>query len=351
LEQKTMSSGQIFISYRRDDSAGYARALYDRLVQQFSKERVFMDVDAIAPGLPFDEAIKRALDQCEVLLVVIGKRWLDKPTGMEPRINDPKDFVRLEIAAALSRNIRVVPVLLDGAHMPGEEELPEPLRALARRNALEVSNSRFASDTETLITVVRKALDEKTDGRTLLQELRSRKSVRYGLAGGLAAMLLGAIAYLYWQPTDQRLPDQPALSESADAAKKTSALSTADIRPDINGEWEADVTYDWQNARYIEKFDFRGTGDEVYGTASFLGGKKAILEGTIRKDGLRFITKTQEFLGGDRKNAKDVVHHYRGEFLGSEIKFIMQTEGGYSEHIPIEFIATRVSNTTRQPAR
>src|SRR5512139_2316322 len=126
-----MSNGQIFISYRRDDSSGYARALYDRLVQHFSKERVFMDVDAIEPGLPFDEAIKRALDQCEVLLVVIGKRWMDKQEGVGLRINDPKDFVRLEIAAGLSRNIRVVPVLLEGASMPTEDELPEPLRDLA----------------------------------------------------------------------------------------------------------------------------------------------------------------------------------------------------------------------------
>jgi hypothetical protein len=287
-----MSNGQIFISYRREDSAGYARALYERLVQHFSKERVFMDVDAIEPGIPFDEAIKRALDQCEVLLVVIGRRWMDKQPGMGPRITDPKDFVRLEIAAALSRNIRVVPVLLDGASMPDEEELPESLHALSRRNALEISNSRFDSDTETLIKAVRKAL-----------------------------------------------------GEFSDAAQNTSDLLIKDMRPDINGEWEADVTYDWPNARYVEKFDFRGTGDEVYGTASFLGRKKGILEGSIRRNGLRFITRTQEVLGRDSKNAKDVVHRYRGEFLGTEINFIMQTEGGYSEHIPIEFIAKKVPDT------
>ncbi len=344
-----MSNGQIFISYRREDSAGYARALYDRLVQHFSKERVFMDVDAIEPGLPFDEAIKRALDQCEVLLVVIGRRWLDKQPGMGPRITDPKDFVRLEIAAALSRNIRVVPVLLDGASMPSEEELPESLRALSRRNALEVSNSRFASDTETLIKAVRKALGE-TGARATLRKLCGRKSVLYWLVGVLAAGVLSAVGYLYWPPQDHRPAGQPPLSESTDAAKNTSGLLIQDTRPDINGEWEADVTYDWPNAKYVEKFDFRGSGDEVYGTASFLGGKKAILEGSIRKDGLRFITRTQEVLG-DWKNPRDVVHRYRGEFLGTEIKFIMQTEGGYSEHIPIEFIAKKVPNPSRQPTR
>lgn len=293
-----MSNGQIFISYRRDDSAGYARAIYDRLVQHFSKERVFMDVDAIEPGLPFDEAIIRALDQCEVLLVLIGRRWMDKQAGIGLRINDPKDFVRLEIAAALSRNIRVVPVLLDGAGMPTEEELPEPLRALAKRNALEVGNSRFGSDTESLILAVRKALGESTD-----------------------------------------------------AAKNTSGLLIQDLRPDINGEWEADVTYDWPNARYVENFVFRGEGDEVYGTASLVGTKKGILEGSIKKDGLRFITRTQEISGGDWKNPKEAVHRYRGQLLGNEIKFIMQTEGGYSEHVPIEFIAKKLSKTSLQPTR
>ena len=72
-----------------------------------------MDVDAIEPGLPFDEAIEKAVGQCEVLLAVIDRNWLNQPAGAGPRINDPKELVRLEIAAALSRNIRVVPVLLD----------------------------------------------------------------------------------------------------------------------------------------------------------------------------------------------------------------------------------------------
>jgi len=336
-----MSNGQIFISYRREDSAGYTRAIYDRLVQHFSEERVFMDVDAIEPGLPFDEAIDRALEQCEVLLVVIGRRWLSPQSDLGRRINNPKDYVRREIAAALSRNIRVIPVLIDGAGMPGEEDLPEPLRALSRRNALEISNSRFATDTETLIQTVRKALGEAGVRDSLLALLR-RRSVLYWLAGGLAIGLIAAVGYLYFQPQQQGPAVQPPATESTAPAPNTSRELTPEVRPDINGNWEADVTYDWPNARYVEKFDFRGTGDEVYGTASFLGGKKQILEGSIKKDGLRFITRTREVLGGDSQNAKDVVHRYRGKLQGSKIRFIMQTEGGYSEHIPIEFVAKKV---------
>ena len=312
-----MENDQIFISYRRDDSAGYVRALYDRLVEHFGEEQVFMDVDDIDPGLPFDEAIKYALDQCKVLLVVIGRRWMEKKDGKEPRINDPEDFVRIEISAALLRNIHVIPVLVNGTSMPGEEELPEPLRALAKRNAIEVSNSRFDSDTDTLIAAISKTLDE-TDGHAIRRKLRRNRPFLYWLAGGLAVGVLVALAYLY------------------------SGLQG--MRPDINGEWRADVTYDWLNASYVEKFYFHGKGEEVYGTASFLGTKRGILEGSIRKNVLQFITRTKEFRGADSKNPRDSVHHYRGEFAGKEIKFIMQTDGGYSEPVPIDFVAEKVGN-------
>ena len=335
-----MSKGQIFISYRRDDAAGYARALYDRLAQHFSSERVFMDVDAIEPGLPFDDVIQQALSQCEVLLVVIGRRWLDPQTGGGSRLDDPQDFVRLEIAAALARDIRVIPLLLDGATMPTEADLPKPLQPLARRNALEVSNSRFRSDTESLLMAVRRVLGE-TDGGAPLLTARGGKHLKYGLIGGLGAMLVIVLAYLL---VIHQTPDSPApqnRSESAAAARDNAGTSRQDQRPDINGLWEADVTYDWPNARYMEGFDFRGEGGDVYGTASFLGRRRAILEGRIEKDRLRFSTRTREFLGGDTQNAKEVVHHYRGKLMGNEIRFVMQTEGGYSEHMPIEFTAKR----------
>jgi hypothetical protein len=182
-------SGHIFISYRRDDSAGYTRAIYDQLVKRFSKDRIFMDVDAIEPGLPFDEVINHAVGRCEILLAMIGKRWMEQQTGVGPRINDPQDFVRIEIAAALSRNIRVIPVLLDGAIMPSEEALPEPLRSLARRNAIEVSNSRFNSDVSRLVEAVSKVLGE-ADAPSSPQVPRSRRSILYWLLGGFAAIAI-----------------------------------------------------------------------------------------------------------------------------------------------------------------
>ena len=131
-----------------------------------------------------------------------------------------------------------------------------------------------------------------------------------------------------------------ALSAFTDAARNLLGLVIRDTRPAINGEWKAEVTYDWNNAKYIESFTFKGEGQEVYGTASFLRMPRGILEGKIEKDKLEFITKTQEVLGSSEPRVS--THHYRGVLSGDEINFSMQTDGGYSEHIPIEFIAKRV---------
>jgi prepilin-type processing-associated H-X9-DG protein len=194
-----MGDGHIFISYRREDSAGYTRAIFDQLTKRFAKSQVFMDVDTIEPGLPFDEVINQAVARCDVLLVMVGARWMEPRAGTGPRLNDPKDFVRLEIAAALSRNIRVIPVLLDGATMPTEDALPEPLRPFARRNAIEVGNSRFDSDVERLIDVVGKAIGEtvRPYGRDVH---RSRRVTLYWLfGGGLVAVALVPIVR-WWLP-------------------------------------------------------------------------------------------------------------------------------------------------------
>jgi len=155
--------GKVFISYRRDDAAGYARAIYEALTERFSRDHIFMDVDTIEPGLPFDEVIRDAVGQSEVLLVLIGPRWLVPDAEGRSRLEDDRDFVRLEIAAALARNIRVIPVLLDGTPMPAETALPEPLRGLAWRNALEVSNSRFTFDVERLTNVLARVLEDRAD--------------------------------------------------------------------------------------------------------------------------------------------------------------------------------------------
>jgi hypothetical protein len=142
---------RIFISYRRDDSRGYAGRLQGDLSRRYSEEHVFRDVE-IPPGADFGEYITSLVDKCNVVLAIIGPRWLDaRDREGERRIDDPQDWVRLEIERALARDgVEVIPVLVDGARLPPREELPESLLGLRRRNAFELSDSRWDYDLEQL---------------------------------------------------------------------------------------------------------------------------------------------------------------------------------------------------------
>lgn len=151
--------GGIFISYRREDSAGHAGRLFDRLRERFGKDRVFMDVSGIEPGADFVEAIDSAVGSCDALIVVIGRKWLAcADAAGNRRLDDPEDFIRLETAAALRRGIRVIPVLIQDAAMPTEKDLPEDLLKLARRQAIEISDGHWESDTGALIETLAKVL-------------------------------------------------------------------------------------------------------------------------------------------------------------------------------------------------
>lgn len=142
----------IFISYRRDDSAGYAGRLYDRLAGHFGAERVFMDVEGIEPGLDFVEAIEEAVGSCRVLIAVIGDEWTTSTDAAgRRRLDDPHDFIRLETGSALQRGIRVVPVLVGGAVMPQPADLPDDLKALTRRQAIEINHKQWEASTGELI--------------------------------------------------------------------------------------------------------------------------------------------------------------------------------------------------------
>ena len=149
----------IFISYRREDSSGYAGRLHDRFVQRWGRERLFMDVDNIDPGEDFLEVIERTLAQCDVLVVVVGPRWLsaEDATGRR-RVDNPADFHRMEVEVSLKCGVRVIPVLVGGAQMPSEADLPQALRSFARRNAIEVSDKRFEFDSGKLIDAIERAL-------------------------------------------------------------------------------------------------------------------------------------------------------------------------------------------------
>src|SRR5688572_4421100 len=152
----------IFISYRREDAAGWAGRLSADLSAGFRKVKIFMDIDAIPPGVNYDEYITQAVGSCDVLIALIGPHWLTVADKRgRRRLDNTDDFTRIEIAAALKRNIRVIPALVGGAEVPAMEDLPEDLKPLARRQAYELADHRWADDCKRLIAALRPIVQTK----------------------------------------------------------------------------------------------------------------------------------------------------------------------------------------------
>ena len=162
-------SEQIFVSYRREDSAGTTGRLFDRLTRRFPRSRIFIDVDSIEPGEDFLKNVEQAVASCDVLIAVIGKRWLVSSNREGPLLDNPEDFVRLELTTALKRNIRVIPVLVEGASMPSSRDLPEELKPLAHRNAIELSHTRFDIDADRVAGAIERALAQAAEQREAAQ--------------------------------------------------------------------------------------------------------------------------------------------------------------------------------------
>jgi hypothetical protein len=154
-------TAKVFISYRRADSAGYAGRLMDTLDREFGRDLVFMDVDAIPLGTNFSKVLHEEVAKCGVLLAMIGPNWPDaRDEHGNRRLDDPNDFVRIEIAAALQRNIPVIPILLDGARIPQATQLPEDIKELALRNGMEIRHASFQDDMNRLIRALKGHVDQ-----------------------------------------------------------------------------------------------------------------------------------------------------------------------------------------------
>jgi hypothetical protein len=215
-------TGGVFISYRREDSGGYAGRIFDRLVSRLGRENVFFDVDAIPLGRDFVEVLTENIGRCDALLAVIGKNWTTiADAEKRRRLDDPRDFVRIEVEAALSRNVPVIPVLVDGAKMPLAEDLPEGLKALPRRQAIEISLARFDTDAECLTDALAALEDnarrrepalasESTLGTAATRPALAvvSKGVETRIAALAASILLagGAAAIFFARGGDERAP-------------------------------------------------------------------------------------------------------------------------------------------------
>ncbi len=179
----------IFICYRRSDSSGAAGRIYDRLTAEFGADRVFMDVDDIAAGVDFEEAIQNRIGNAAAVIVIIGPSWETDPKATaEIDMTGGPDYVRLEIAAAFNASVRVIPILIDDAKMPTATELPPKLQKLAKINALEVRHSRFESDVATLVN--------------LLKDFHPRRRLAIPVVVGTGLMIVASI--VGWQTVSSK---------------------------------------------------------------------------------------------------------------------------------------------------
>jgi hypothetical protein len=304
----------IFISYRREDSAGYAGRIFDALSARFGKDEVFIDVDDIKAGEDFFKVIQETENRCSVLLAIIGKNWLTiQGADGRSRLSDPQDFVRAEIAAGLrggpNGGPRVIPLLVGGASMPRVEDLPEDLAGLVRIEALSIEDTHFHQDVAQLVDAIHLDVNQP--------KVTSFPVQRIGLAV-LIVLLVALIPLVYrWRTT------APAK---------------------VDGAWQASVKYSWGDT-HAEIFKFDTEGHALTGTASYLGagrGDRGILDGKV--DGNRITFTTKSFAMLDDKTYEEK-HFYSGTLTGNEIHFSLQTDSGYDSRVPEKFTATRVAGS------
>lgn len=194
------AAGRIFISYRREDSAGYAGRLSDALESRFGAGRVFRDVDDISPGEDFVQRLETALADCVVLLAVIGRKWATAADSRgQRRLDDPQDYVRVEIATALQRDLRVVPVLVDGTAMPGPADLPDSLAALSRRQGVTLADGSWGDDVARLCRAIE---EEVQPEMAAAARAARRRKAALALAGVLALAVLTAGGWLLLRAPD-----------------------------------------------------------------------------------------------------------------------------------------------------
>jgi hypothetical protein len=171
-----MMATKVFISYRRDDSAGHAGRVHDRLEREFGRDLLFMDVDAVPLGVNFVTVLSEEVAKCDVLLAVIGPNWLNAhDEDGSRRLDNPHDFVRIEIGAALQRSIPVIPILLDGAKVPKANQLPKELEELSLRNGLDIRHASFHNDVDRLIRGLKEQLAEADAEKRRAGENESRQ--------------------------------------------------------------------------------------------------------------------------------------------------------------------------------
>ena len=283
---------KLFISYAAEDKS-VAEQIYFALLGV--GHELFFDRASLPPGGDYNERVRDAINKTELFIFLIS----EYSTAVDSYALTELHMAQQKWAHPKSH---VLPVMLNQTDY---SVIPNYLKAVT---LLEPQGNLAA---ETVRAVAELEASQKSKLRSIL------------MATAFLFVTLGiAVAFI------------PQLQQY---------LHTLAIKlnpSDIGGSWTAEVLYDWPNAKYHETFTLKDEGGEIHGTASFLGISRAIIDGKIRGDKISFSTKTQEVLG-DENNPKVSIHRYQGNVSGETIQFVTQTDGGFSEHRPIEFTAHR----------
>jgi len=265
------------------------------MAEHFGRERVFMDVDTIQPGQDFAEVIGERVRSSGAVIVLIGKEWLlATDTAGNIRLSDPADFVRLEISSALQQATPVIPVLVEDATMPRAEDLPQPLQALARHQALAISDARFHAEAADLIRVLEQYV---LPGVAQQAPDRTKTPRRWRAATATAVIVCVLAAGAYW-------------------------WHTAQGKGEISGRWKAELSAPGEKPLAVF-LDLEAAGTKLLGTVSYPTGQSGIRDGIRNGNHISFQTQhVPQF------ETQPVIIRFEGEFAGNELKLVMQTDQG-----------------------
>lgn len=274
----------IFISYRREDGAAFAGRLFDRLAESFGDRRIFMDVDDIQPGHDFVEAIDKAIAECGVLLVVVGKSWL--------RGCDSEDFVEREIRAALQHGLQIIPILIAGASMPAAADLPTDLSPFTRKNAIVIRDSHFHDDVAVLLGILERKLPRYPNGKR-----------GWTWTASLTAALLIVLGGIYWY--------------------RVAGFDPASLA----GDWRGEVVTS-QGYRYSIDFHFVVFDGGLTGTVRYPTGLAVI--GAADVDGSRIAFQSEHVPQFETEKA---LIRFHGRIEKDGLRLLMRTDQGQEEFV------------------
>jgi hypothetical protein len=330
----------IFISYRRDDAGGHAGRLCDRLTNRFGDDRIFMDIEDIQPGQHFVRSIEERIGACDVVVAVIGPRWLEM---LNQRAQEAEDFVRDEVRIALARNITVIPVLVGGAGLPQPGQLPAELSELSRRQAIEIRDDRFDDDVARLARAL-SGLPALQADEARTRTRRLPRTLRWAVPVALVAAIIGAFfamreadsatssagpaaapAEAVAKPADPVTPPADPTTKPAAARPADSAVRPA--APAIGGNWLADMQ-DSQQRPYRIRLRFVQTGTKIGGIVEYPTGAGAIHDAELDGRQLTFsTTHTPQF------ESEPATIRFHAEVNGDEIRLTSINDAGIATGI------------------